>query len=169
MSEIGNIIKVCNSMQQNYQYELVEQEGKNFADGFNPHFTPKEMLSMGVFEGKYLNSCTEEYPSNWFETAILSDKPNPSINYFAIKSRQPLGTWRQKGWIMVDDPRGWFEWYCRYYRGRRHSGMDQIQIKRWRGFSRHAGQIRANCEPGDIWCRPRQRQALLQWAHDPFI
>ena len=77
-------------MQQNYQYELVEQEGKNFADGFNPHFTPKEMLSMGVFEGKYLNSCTEEYPSNWFETAILSDKPNPSINYFAIKSRQPL-------------------------------------------------------------------------------
>ena len=82
MSEIGNIIKVFNPMQQDYQYELVEHEGKNFADGFNPHFTPKEMLSMGVFEGKYLNSCTEEYPSHWFETAILSDKPNPSINYF---------------------------------------------------------------------------------------
>ncbi|MBT5185772.1 MAG: hypothetical protein HOH19_09055 [Kordiimonadaceae bacterium] len=169
MSEIGNVIKVRNSMQQDYQYELVEYEGKNFADDFKPHFTPKEMLSMGVFEGKYLNSCTEEYPSDWFEDALLSDKPNLSLNHFSIKSRQPISIWRKKGWIMIDDPRGWFEWYCRYYRGRRHKGMDQMQIKRWRGFSRHAGQIRANCEPGDIWCRPRQRQALLQWAHDPFI
>jgi hypothetical protein len=169
MFKIGNIIIVCNTMQKNYQYELTEPEGENFAEGFDPCFTPKEMLSMGVFEGKYLNSCVKEYPGDWFNGAILSDTPDPSLNHFAVKSRQPLTEWRKKGWIMKDDPRGWFEWYCRYYLGRRHIGMDQKQIKRWRGFSRHAGQIRANCEPGDIWCRPRQRQALLQWAHDPFI
>lgn len=169
MSEIGCTVKVLNPMQENYEYELTEDEGKNFDDGFNPYFTPKEMLSMGVFEGKYLNSCEDEYPSHWFESAILSDMPDPSLNHFALKSRQPLSVWRHKGWIMEDDPRGWFEWYCRYYRGRRHSGMDQTQIKRWRNFSRHAGQVKANCEPGDLWCRPRQRQALLQWAHNPFI
>ena len=169
MSEIGLIINVCNPMQRNYQYEISAPEGKNYTDGFEPHFTPKEMLAMGVFEGKYLNSCQQEYPNDWFAEAILSDKPNSAINHFALKSRRPLNEWRKKGWIMEEDPRGWFEWYCRYYRGRRHGGMDQMQIKRWRNFSRHAGQIKANCEPGDIWCRPRQRQALLQWAHNPFI
>lgn len=169
MNQIIRIIKVCNPMQQNYEYELTEPEGANFAEGFEPYFTPKEMHMMGVFEGKYLNSCREEYPHHWFEIAKLSDTPDLTLNYFGIKSRQPLSEWRKKGWIMEEDPRGWFEWYCRYYRGRRHSRMDNLQIKRWRNFSRHAGQIRANCEPGDIWCRPRQRQALLQWAHNPFI
>ena len=127
------------------------------------------MLAMGVFEGKYTNICQQEYPNDWFAEAILSDTPNPVINHFSLKSRRPLSEWLKKGWIMEEDPRGWFEWYCRYYRGRRDAVMDQMQIKRWRNFSRHAGQIKAKCEPGDIWCRPRQRQALLQWAHNPLI
>jgi len=124
---------------------------------------------MGVFEGRYLNDCTDEFPNKWFENAKLSQRADPSLNYFGIKSRQPLGVWREKGWIYGPDPRGWFQWYCRYYMGRRLDQVDHIQIKRWKGFARHAGQIRANCYPGDIFCRPRQRQALLQWAYDPFI
>lgn len=156
-------------MQSDYAYEITAPEGQKFMSGFEPFYSPKEMLEMGVFEGKYLNSCIDEYPDDWFKNAKMSDEPDPKLNLFAVKSRQPLGIWRSKGWVFDVDPRGWFEWYCRYYRGRRIEGVDDVQIKRWRAFRRHAGQIKANCEPGDIWCRPRQRQALLQWSYDPYI
>ncbi|MDB3953218.1 hypothetical protein N9452_04990 [Alphaproteobacteria bacterium] len=162
-------IDVNDRMQTGYRYECVAWVGTGFAEGFKPHVTPKEMLKMGVFEGKYCNDCTLELPSDWFEGAKISDKPDPTLNYFGLKSRQPLTVWREKGWIYGPDPRGWFQWYCRYYLGRRLPEIDDIQIKRWRAFSRHAGQIRANCEPGDVFCRRRQRQALLQWAYDPLI
>ena len=167
--KIGSVIKVDNPMQQGYEYVLAAPMGEDFMDGFEPFYSPKEMLEHGVFEGYYLNSASDEYPDDWFQNARLSDSPDEKINLFAIKSRQPLSEWRRKGWIHSVDPRGWFEWYCRYYLGRRHDFIDTVQIKRWRNFRRHAGQIRKNCEPGDIHCRPRQRQALLQWAHDPFI
>lgn len=166
---IGDVIHVNDTMQTDYSYVLSEPMGKNYAPGFEPHLTPQEMLEMGVFEGKYCNDCTNEFPASWFENAKLSEKPDPSVNYFGIKSRQPLSVWREKGWIYGPDPRGWFQWYCRYYLGRRLPDIDDIQVKRWRAFSRHAGQIRANCQPGDIFCRKRQRQALLQWAYDPLI
>ena len=156
-------------MQPNYSYLRSAPTGQEFAINFTPFYSPKTMLEMGVFEGRYLNDCQSEYPQDWFENAKISQRPNPKLNYFGIKSRQPLSVWREKGWIFGPDPRGWFQWYCRYYMGRRISDIDAIQIKRWRGFARHAGQIRANCYPGDIYCRPKQRQALLQWAHDPMI
>ena len=165
----GDIIHVEDRMQSGYSYELVAGEGEDFAEGFSPPFSPSEMLELGIFEGKYINDCRAEFPESWYEKARLSDKPDPSLNYFGVKSRQPLIVWRDKGWIHGPDPRGWFQWYCRYYLGRRLPEIDAIQIKRWRAFARHAGQVRANCDPGDIFCRPRQRQALLQWAHDPFI
>ncbi len=169
MTKNGTVISVNNPMQQNYQYVISAPQGCEFMDGFEPFYSPKEMLEKGVFEGKYLNSAMDEYPADWFENAKLSDHPDESINLFSVKSRQPLSIWRQKGWIMDIDPRGWFEWYCRYYMGRRLVDVDAIQIKRWRAFRRHAGQIRKYCDPGDIWCRPRQRQALLQWSYDPMI
>lgn len=156
-------------MQKGYEYILAEPMGENYDEGFNPCFTPKEMLEMGVFEGKYCNDCINEFPKEWFENARISEIPNVELNYFKIKSRQPLSEWKRKEWIIGDDPRGWFQWYCRYYMGRRIPFIDEKQIKRWKGFLRHAGQIRANCEPRDLMCRPRQRQGLLQWAHDPFI
>lgn len=156
-------------MQTGYVYELTAPEGEEFDSGFKPHYSPKIMLEMGVFEGKYCTDCTDEFPADWFENARISNVPNIELNYFGIKSRQPLAVWRQKGWIYGPDTRGWFQWYCRYYLGRRLPDIDAIQIKRWRAFSRHAGQIRANCEPGDIFCRRRQRQGLLQWSHDPLI
>lgn len=162
-------VYVNDKMQTGYSYTLVEPLGQNFHPDFSPVFTPKEMLEHGVFEGKYLNDCQEEFPKSWFTNAKLSDKPDPSINCFRIKSRQPLSVWEEKGWIIGEDPRGWFQWYCRYYYGRRCKDIDEKQIKRWRSFTRHVGQIKANCEAGDFNCRPKQRQALLQWSYDPFI
>ena len=165
----GAVISVNDLMQQDYEYRLSAPMGKDFAPGFTPRFTPKEMLALGVFEGKYMNDCRDEFPADWFENARLSAVADPSLNYFGIKSRQSLQEWRRKGWIVGFDPRGWFQWYCRYFLGRRDPSVDAAQIKRWKNFTRHAGQIRANCEPGDLSCRPRQRQALLQWSHDPFL
>lgn len=156
-------------MQSGYTYELTAREGADFADGFTPFHTPAEMLELGVFEGKYCNDCQGELPSSWFANAKISDRPDPSLNCFGVKSRQPLSVWREKGWIIGPDPRGWFQWYCRYYLGRRIEDVDSMQIRRWRAFTRHAAQVRANCDPGDVFCRPRQRQGLLQWSHDPFI
>lgn len=166
---LGDIICVNDQMQKGYHYHLVAPEGGDFASGFNPYYSPADMLEMGVFEGKYLNDCRDEFPAGWFEGAKLSPVADPLLNYFGVKSRQPLSVWRDKGWIFGPDPRGWFQWYCRYYLGRRLPDVDALQIKRWRAFARHAGQIRANCEPADVFCRPRQRQALLQWAHDAMV
>ena len=162
-------IMVSDRFQTGYSYQTEAAMGADFTDGFAPFYTPSQMLEMGVFEGKYLNDCRHEFPDVWFAKARLSDVPNPELNFFGIKSRQPLAVWQQKGWIYGPDPRGWFQWYCRYFLGRRLPDTDAIQIKRWRAFARHAGQVRANCHPGDVFCRPRQRQALLQWAHDALI
>lgn len=166
---VGDIIDVDDRMQSGYRYQLVAPMGAEFADGFTPYFTPSQMLERGVFEGKYCTDCRDEFPADWFRNAKISDVPDVSLNCFGVKSRQPLSEWRRKGWIYGPDPRGWFQWYCRYFLGRRLPEIDALQIKRWRAFARHAAQVRAHCEPGDVFCRPRQRQALLQWAYDPFI
>ena len=163
-------INVFDKMQQNYSYTLQEPEGKNFSPLFYPELSPKEMLELGVFEGKYLTDCQNEFPKDWFLNAKLSpEKPDISKNYFQIKSRQNLTIWKQKGWILEPDPRGWFQWYCRYYLGRRIEPVDTIQIQRWRSFKRHKAQLEKNCLPLDLNCRKKQRQALLQWAYNPFI
>ncbi len=165
----GDVISVNDKMQSDYSYVLSTTPGDISDERFQPHYSPADMLNRGVFEGKYCNDCQAEFPADWFRDAKISDRPDPSLNHFGVKSRQPLSEWRRKGWIIGPDPRGWFHWYCRYFLGRRLPEIDNVQIKRWRGFARHAGQIRANCHPGDVFCRPRQRQALLQWSYDPFI
>jgi len=162
-------IEVNDKMQQGYVYILTEPEGKNFSPDFTPQLTPKQMLELGVFEGKYLNDCKNEFPLNWYENAKLSSYPDIQCNYFRVKSRLSLTEWQRRGWIYGPDVRGWFQWYCRYYMGRRLDDIDAIQIKRWRAFKRHLVQIEKNCRVMDLSCRPRQRQALLQWAYDPFI
>jgi len=161
----GTVI-VNDLMQQGYSYILSEPEGQNFHPDFKPDLTPPEMLRMGVFGGKYMTDCRNEFPASWFEgVRFCSGRHAPELNYFAVNASQSLTEWRRKGWIYPEDPRGWFQWYCRYYRGRRCDD-DERQIKRWRMIARHAGQIRKNCPPGDLSCRPRQRQALLNWAYD---
>lgn len=166
---VGNMINVEDKMQKGYSYLLAEPMGKNFSPDFKPELTPQEMLRLGVFEGKYLNDCRKEFPEEWFCDADLSEVPDLSKNCFHIKSRLSLSEWRRRGWIIKPDPRGWFQWYCRYYLGRRIPDVDAIQIKRWRSFKRHKAQVEKNCFIGDLSCRPRQRQALLQWAYNPFF
>ena len=163
------MIVVNDRMQSGYKYILSSAEGAEFDEGFTPFHSPQKMLELGVFEGRYCNDCRDEFPSKWFRNAEIRNEADPSANYFGVKSRQSLHLWRRKGWIYGRDPRGWFQWYCRYWLGRRLPEIDRTQIRRWRSFQRHAAQIRANCRPGDCRCRPRQRQALLQWAYNPFI
>ncbi|MFA5856601.1 MAG: hypothetical protein WC867_04535 [Candidatus Pacearchaeota archaeon] len=161
------IITVNDKMQKNYKYKLVEPIGKNFDYNFKPELTPKQMLEMGVFGGKYMTDCKKEFPSDWYKNAILSpDKKNPEINFFKINASLSLSEWKKRGWINPNDPRGWFQWYCRYYMGRRIPDYDKIQIKRWKMIFRHIAQIKKNCDKGDLSCRRKQRQALLHWAID---
>jgi hypothetical protein len=153
-------------MQKGYVYYLTEPVGRNFDPVFKPQLTPRQMLEMGVFGGKYMTDCRDEFPKSWFVRAKLChERHDPALNYFGVNASQPLSVWRQKGWIHPEDPRGWFQWYCRYYMGRRGPD-DERQIKRWRAIRRHLAQIKWNCKPGDLTCRPRQRQALLNWAYD---
>jgi hypothetical protein len=162
----GEVI-VDDRMQHGYRYRRTEPPGRNFAPGFEPELTPAEMLELGVFCGKYMTDCRGEFPPGWFARAKLAgDKPDCSLNHFGVRASVPLRVWREKGWLHPDDPRGWFQWYCRYWSGRRLPGEDERQVARWRAFRRHAAQVRRHCEPGDPFCRPKQRQALLQWAYD---
>lgn len=152
---------------QTGHYFLTEPMGQNFHPDFKPELTPKDMLSLGVFGGKYLTDCLEEYPSDWFDKAKLSPEgKNIQLNYFQVDASLPLEHWQNKGWIHPADPRGWFQWYCRYYYGRRIPEEDLRQIKRWKGIRRHVGAIKKNCLPLDLDCRKKQRQALLHWAYD---
>ena len=160
-------VTVNDVMQKGYRYKLTEKPGKNFDPRFKPELTPYQMLRLGIFGGKYMTDCRKEFPFTWFKCAKLSsEKHDPKLNFFGVNASQPLSEWRKKCWIYPEDPRGWFQWYCRYYQGRRIPEMDDIQIRRWHAIRRHIAQIKNNCEPRDLKCRPRQRQAVLHWAYD---
>jgi len=153
-------------MQKDYRYEPTEPVGKNFDKDFKPELTPRKMLELGIFCGRYMRDSVKEFPKNWFRNAkFAKDKRNCQLNFFKINASMPLKYWQQKGWIHPDDPRGWFQWYCRYYMGRRHED-DERQIKRWKAMKRHIGQVKKNCRQRDLNCRKKQRQALLHWAYD---
>jgi hypothetical protein len=164
---IKRTVTVNDRMQRNFRYRLSAPIGRKFAPGFRPELTPAEMLRLGVFGGKYMTDCKREFPRSWFTRAKLAkERADSSLNYFGVNASQSLSVWRRKGWINSADPRGWFQWYCRYYMGRRMPEEDARQIKRWKAMRRHMRQIQRNCEPGDLTCRKRQRQALLHWAYD---
>ncbi len=171
MSKSGRkkVVVVNDLMQRGYRYELSEPVGRNFDPRFRPELTPKEMLALGVFGGRYMRDCKKEFPKSWFLRAKLmpEGRPghDPKLNYFKVDASQSLGEWKKHNWIHPQDPRGWFEWYCRYYMGRRTED-DARQIQRWINMKRHAMQVRKYCAPGDVSCRRRQRQALLHWAYD---
>src|SRR5690242_21661209 len=160
-------ISVTDKMQKGYRYQRSAPVGRGFDPEFKPDLTPAQMLALGVFGGKYMTDCRREFPKSWYARAKLSPRGySRDCNFFGVDASQPLSVWRAKGWIHDDDPRGWFQWYCRYYMGRRMPEEDRRQIKRWKAIRRHIRQVQKNCEPGDLFCRPRQRQALLHWAYE---
>ncbi len=159
-------IVVNDRMQRGYVYLLTEPAGRNFDPRFKPQLTPAALLALGVFGGRYMTDCSDEYPASWFRRAKLcAERHDPRLNFFGVNASQPLSMWRKKGWIHSQDPRGWFQWYCRYYMGRR-SLDDDRQVRRWLAMARHVAQVKAGCVRGDLTCRRRQRQALLHWAYD---
>ena len=159
-------VVVNDTMQHGYVYYLTEPAGEHFAPEFTPQLSPKEMLALGVFGGKYMTDCRNEFPAHWFRHAKLCpERHEATLNYFGVNASLTLVAWRRHGWIRPQDPRGWFQWYCRYYMGRR-TADDRRQIRRWRAIARHVSAIRRNCEPGDLDCRRKQRQAALHWAYD---
>jgi hypothetical protein len=184
----GRRVAVADRMQARYSYTLAQRPGRGFAPGFRPQLSPARMLRLGVFEGKYLNDCVLELPREWYAGALRAGRlspgaPDPACNAFGVKSRLSLGRWRRNGWTPVApgdrDVRGWFQWYCRYWLGRRDAAVDAIQIARWRAFTRHRAQIlasyrrlgrrRPRTAAQKRGHRPRQRQALLQWAYRPYV
>jgi len=164
-------VTYSDDFQKRYRYTCTESVGKNFHEDFKPDLTPKEMLSLGVFGGAYFigvqGLMPKDLPKSWFRGVVLSDdgEKHKELNFFGVRASQPLSVWKKKGWIHKDDPHGWFQWYCRYYLGRR--GEDDLrQIKRWKAMVRHVVQVKKNCRKGDVFCRPKQRQALLHWAYE---
>jgi hypothetical protein len=165
---VANKVIVNDKYQVDYTYELTESIGMNFDETFNPELTPAEMLELGVFGGAYFVNTGDEFPKEWFKNAKLSTGiQDPELNFFGVNASQSIEVWREKGWINEEhDPRGWFQWYCRYFMGRRLYPEDQRQIRRWRAMKRHVSQVANNCTRGDWDCRRKQRQALLHWAYD---
>ena len=158
---------IIDDKMQKGHYYLTEKPGENFHPEFQPQLTPKELLALGIFGGKYMTDCTEEFPDDWFKDAKLSPEgEDTDLNYYKIDASMPLKHWEEKGWINDNDPRGWFQWYCRYYYGRRLEDEDLRQIKRWKAMKRHVGAVKKNCKDKDQDCRKKQRQALLHWAYD---
>ena len=146
-----------------------KKKSEDFYKLFRPQLTPKKMLEMGVFGGSYFGEKIKEYPKSWFKNAKLSKTFDIEKNRFNVKAGLTRKEWLDKGWIFKEDPLGWFQWYCRFSNGRRIPHIDEIQIKRWKNFRRHVLAIKKNCEPIDLNCRKKQRQAILQWAYSPFI
>jgi hypothetical protein len=154
---------------------------------FRPNLSPKEVLQLGSFGGTYFrpiySSVTgisygseewKEFPADWFEKLNIAQRVTSKtyrndVNRYNEHCGGDLEMWESSGWITHIDPYGWFQWYCRSWMGRRLPTLDAIQIKRWKAFARHSGGVKKNCPAGDLSCRPRQRQALLQWAWNPYI
>lgn len=170
----GTIIHVQDKMQSGYSYVLTAAYGDVTFDRESKYgdiMPPDLMLKLGIFGGKYMNDCIDEFPREWFEDALKEGRLSPcgrnySLNAFGVKAGISRREWIEKGWITEDDPdvRGWFQWYARYYIGRREPDIDQRQIKRWKSFARHAGGLVKRMQ-SDSKEYPAQRQALLQWGY----
>ena len=125
---------------------------------FRPNLTPKEVLNLGSFGGTYFrrirSSVTnetysgvyKEFPKDWFEKLdikkqVTSAKYQTTVNRYKVKCGGDLHMWESSGWISNIDPYGWFQWYCRFYLGRRSTDDDR-QIKRGLGVCGPKGRFR---------------------------
>ena len=121
---------------------MKKKSKEDFYKLFKPQLTPKKMLEFGVFGGSYFGINIKEYPKSWFKNAKISKNFDVNINRFKVKSGLSRKEWQEKGWIFKEDPLGWFQWYCRFSKGRLIPHIDEIQIKRWKNFTRHVIAIK---------------------------
>ncbi|ORY41823.1 hypothetical protein BCR35DRAFT_316445 [Leucosporidium creatinivorum] len=117
---------------------------------FLPNLSPEEILRQGSFgggffraikskrSGKELHDDWEDLPKEWWKGLPVSThltRPEPhdgKVNKWGAKVGQPYEEWEKNGWIVAEhDARGWFQWYCRFFRGRRIGDEDDRQIGRW--------------------------------------
>lgn len=157
---------------------------------FRPNLTPDEVLGAGAFGGGYFRSIYsrtcgrsfgakvhEELPPSWFKDLDVSKYVTSAVytvqvNRYAVNSGNSLDFWENKGWMRKQDPYGWFQWYCRFFLGRRTED-DARQVARWtaaigpkgRWRSYLVGQcVRANKRWDDPTASPVTRQTLLHWG-----
>lgn len=116
---------------------------------FKPNLSPKEVMQLGSFGGTYYRDITsavtgkaykgkqviKEFPNDWFkglklEAAVCASTYNKQLNQYKVSCGGSLGQWECSGWISELDPYGWFQWYCRFFLGRRTTD-DERQISRW--------------------------------------
>ena len=134
--------------------------GKPYDDLFHPQYTPLEMLKMGVFDGKYFRGKLgakelKKLPKSW-------QKAMRTKNYYNQSASLSKSWWNDK--IHPQDPLGWFQWYCRFYLGRR-TVDDLRQIKRWSSYIlRHYGNYKYLMRKNNKKNFDRYKQAFLHWA-----
>ena len=175
MPKRGDTIYVSDRMQTGYKYKLSESPAKNVKDVwskfkdskgnyvmFRPKYLPAQMLEKGVFGGKMINDCMGEYPTRWYKGALKARRLSPEkkdvrVNQYGVDSGSSLADWKKSKWIRGSDPRGWFQWYCRYCMGRRHS-IDRWQMQRWANIQRF--YLRYKRSGGTNVTK----QLLLQWS-----
>jgi hypothetical protein len=164
---------------------------KDFPE-FRPNLTPKQILKMGSFGGTYFRdihssvtnknykgkTVIKEYPDDWFkgvniEKKVISSNYDKNVNTYKVKCGSTLEDWESKDWISKQDPYGWFQWYCRFYMGRRTKD-DQRQIDRWLRLTGPKGRfkrslmnkiINAGKNYNDKSVSPVIRQVLQHWGY----
>ena len=127
---------------------LVEPIGRNFDPESRPELTSAELIRLGVFGASYMSDCEDEFTRSWFKGAKLAtDAADRSLNYFLVNVSQSISEWRRKGCIYSADPRGWFQWCCRYYMGLRLPNEDARQIKPWKAVDAMYVRCRSTASP----------------------
>jgi len=158
---------------------------------FSPNLSPKEVLSMGSFGGtyfrpiysgvtkqKYGSEVWKELPEDWLQGLNIKSQVScsvydPKVNNYGVKCGASLEEWEGSGWIVKQDPYGWFQWYCRFFQGRRTED-DTRQVGRWARCAGATGRwknnliskiVKAGCAWDNYGVSPVVRQTLQHWAY----
>jgi len=174
--------------QRNQAQELVFED----APTFRPVFEPSQVIRQGAFGGTYwrpivsgvtgeaIKDAWKEFPDDWFKGVpaklLTASWPryDAAVNRYGVKCGGSLDMWESSGWISNIDPYGWFQWYCRFFLGRRSSD-DARQIQRWNSVAGPGGRFknqligrcaRASTTHDDATISPVIRQSLLHWGYE---
>lgn len=126
---------------------------------FTPNKTPAEVMREGAFGGSYfrplyskrlrttISGDHAELPADWtagldISRYLTAREYDADANKFKVACGQSIEEWEAAGWIDHRfDVRGWFQWYCRFYQGRRCED-DERQVGRWRRCVGETGRWR---------------------------